>query len=167
MGARGVIAVAALVGDVLRALGEPVAPSDLAPFRATDAKKYRNWLSAVAIACWLLNDSWFHAHRALGKPAYRFLTQTLAEMATFTNAPKFSADADRREEIARMCLQDLGMRPAGETLAQAQDRLTTLSAAERQRVMRAAQHAEQRARAIREAMAKQAAQEAADKAARE
>jgi hypothetical protein len=63
----------------------------------------------------------------------------------------------------RVALARVGLRPAGETIAQAQDRLMTLSSAERQRVMRAARAAEERARAIREALARKAAQESADK----
>jgi uncharacterized protein YoxC len=61
----------------------------------------------------------------------------------------------------------LGLRPGGESESQALDRLTTLNTAERQRVIRAAREAEERARAIREAMAKKAAEEAADKWTRE
>ena len=76
-------------------------------------------------------------------------------------------DPDRREELARLALARLGFRPAGETVAQAQDRLTTLNSAERARVMKAAQVAEQRARQIREALARKAAEESADKWTRE
>ena len=167
IGKIGVVSVAAIVGDVLRDLGQPLTSQQLLVFQLTDAKKYRNWLSVVLIAAWLLNDEWFRANRDFTKGAYPFLAQTLSEMAAYTNAPKFVSDPDRREELARMCLKDLGLRPAHETEAQSQDRLSTLSAAERQRVIRAAQQAEERARSIREAMARQAAQEAADKATRE
>ena len=69
--------------------------------------------------------------------------------------------------MVRLCLRDLGLRPEGETEAQAQDRLTTLSTAERSRVLAAARQAEERARAVREAMAKQAAEEAAAQYSRE
>jgi hypothetical protein len=64
-------------------------------------------------------------------------------------------------------LKSLGLRPAGESIAQAQDRLTTLSTAERQRVILAARQAEERARQIREAMAREAAREAEMKTMRE
>ncbi len=77
------------------------------------------------------------------------------------------SDPDRREELSRLCLRALNLRPAGETAAQAQDRLTTLNTVERQHVIAAARAAEERARQIREAMAKQAAEEAADKWSRE
>ena len=66
-----------------------------------------------------------------------------------------------------MALARLGCRPGGETLAQAQDRLTRISSTERNRVMLAARAAEERARAVREALARKAAQESADKYTRE
>jgi hypothetical protein len=167
IGKNGIVQVAAIVGDVLMSMGDLPTRQQLAIFQQTDAKKFRNWLSTVLIASWLLSDEWFRAKHELMQAAYRFLAQTSSEMATYTTAPKFVTDPDRREELVRMCLKDLGLRPGGETEAQAQDRLATLSAAERERVIRAARQAEQRAREIREAMAKKAAQEAADKASRE
>ena len=167
IGKNGVVPVAAIVSDVILQLGNPLTPQQLAVFQQNDAKKYRNWFSTVLIASWLLSDAWFRGKRELANSAYQFLSQTLSEIAAYTTAPKFVSDPDRREEMVRMCLKDLGLRPAGESEAQAQDRLTTLSAVERQRVIRASQEAEARARAIREAMAKKAAEEAAAKASRE
>src|SRR5207247_7353673 len=89
------------------------------------------------------------------------------ELAPQVAARKFVTDPDRREELVRVALARLGFRPAGETLAQAQDRLTTLNSAERARVMKAAQAGDQRARQIREALARKAAQESGDKWTRE
>jgi len=76
-------------------------------------------------------------------------------------------DPDRREELARVLLAHLGYRPAGETEAQASDRLSRISGTERQRLLAASRAAEERARAIREALAKKAAEESADKWTRE
>jgi hypothetical protein len=70
-------------------------------------------------------------------------------------------DPDRREELVRVCLAELGLRPRGETVAQAMDRLNTLDSVERKRVVDQTREAEARARQIREAMARRAAQEAA------
>ena len=89
------------------------------------------------------------------------------ELAVQVAARKFVTDPDRREELARVALARLGFRPAGETLAQAQDRLTTLNSSERARVMKAARAAEERARQIREALVRKAAEESADKFTRE
>jgi hypothetical protein len=89
------------------------------------------------------------------------LTKGLKDVAALVDSQKFVSDPDRREELARLCLKGLGLRPAGESLAQAQDRLTTLDSAERVRVVKAAREAEERARLIREEMARKAAEEAA------
>jgi len=69
--------------------------------------------------------------------------------------------------MIRFALARLDLRPSGETLTQAQDRLTTLSSIERNRVLAASRAAEQRTRDIREALARKAAQESADKYTRE
>jgi hypothetical protein len=168
IGSAGAVHVAAVVSDVLRDLGgAPLTVEQAAAFQATDAKKHRNRLSLVLIACWLLHDSWFVRQERFAAPAQEFLFLTLSELASVVKAPQCVTDPDRREELARLCLRQLGLRPAGETEAQAQDRLTTLNTAERQRVIRAARQAEARAREIREAMARKAAEEAADKWTRE
>ena len=76
-------------------------------------------------------------------------------------------DPERREELSRLALARLGYRPAGESDAQAQDRLVSLSSIERSRVLKASRAAEERARSIREALRKKAADESADKWTRE
>jgi hypothetical protein len=131
------------------------------------ARPDRARLSLVLLACWLLHDEWFrHARLAgagladagLAQPARLrlLLTTGLADLAAVAAAPQFVADPDRREELVRLCLSALGLRPAGETIAQAEDRLATLNSAERERLVLATRAAEARARAIREAMARRA-----------
>ena len=68
---------------------------------------------------------------------------------------------------APVALARLGFVPAGETPEQAADRLTAISGMERRRLLEASRAAEQRARQIREALARKAAEEAADKWSRE
>jgi hypothetical protein len=147
--------------------GGPLTPEQAAIFQPDDAKRYRNWLSLVLIAGWLLHDHWFRERQRFSAPAFRFLAEGLNEHAQFIQAPRFVLHADRREELARLCLRALGLRPGGEAVEQAEDRLMTLDSMERQRVIRATQAAEERARAIREAMARKSAQEGADKVLRE
>ena len=154
IGRTGSVPVAAVVYDVIRDLGgTPLTRQQVAVFQPADAKKHRNRLSAVLIACWLVHDAWFREQGRFAEPAYRFLAQGLDELAQSLPASKLVSDPDRREELARLCLKELGLRPAGETVQQAQDRLATLNTAERQRVIRAAREAEARAQAVREAMA--------------
>ncbi len=168
IGKSGAVHVDAVVSDLLRDLGgAPLTQSQAAVFQSKDAKKDRNRLQLVLIAGWLLHDEWFRQGEHFAEQAHSFLAERLTELAGLVPASRFISDPDRREELARLCLNQLGLHPAGETIAQAQDRLDTLNTAERQRVIRAAREAEERARAIREAMAKKAAEEAADKWTRE
>ncbi|MBI5031017.1 MAG: hypothetical protein HZB51_10855 [Chloroflexi bacterium] len=161
IGSAGVVPVAAVVSDVLNDLGGATLTRDQARcFDSNDAKKDRNRLGIALIGCWLLHDDWFRQQRTFANVALNFLTASAGELAAVTPAAKFITDSDRREELARLCLKDLGLRPANETDAQAQDRLSTLSSVERQRVIRAAKVAEERARAIREEMARKAKAEA-------
>lgn len=76
-------------------------------------------------------------------------------------------DVDRREEFIRVALAAINLRPEGETKIQADDRLMMVSSFERKRVMEAAKAAEERAAQIREALARKAAEEAANKMSRE
>ena len=169
IGSSGALLVSPVVSDVLRELGNPpLSPKDAQVFglavaaldTSMDAKTHRNRLGIVLIACWLLHDEWFRKQSGLADATLAFLKQSARELASVTASPKFVSDPDRREELARLCLKDLGLRPAGETVAQAQDRLSTLSSVERQRVIRAARLAEERARAIRAEMARKAKAEA-------
>lgn len=166
--AKGTVHVAAVVNDLIVELGgRPLSAEQAGPFESSATKKDRNRLRLVLVACWLLHDPWFRQQKEFAEAALRWLSSGLNESADLTPASKFVSDPDRREELARLCLKGLGLRPQGESEAQAQDRLATLNTAERQRVIRAAREAEERARQIREAMAKKAAEEAADKWSRE
>jgi hypothetical protein len=160
---KGDVVVAAVVFDLLRELGgAPLTPQQLEPFtlQRGDARRERV-LRAVLIAAWLLYDVWFRSRNRFAAPAYEFLARGLDEVAAIVQPQAFINDADRREELARLCLHALGLRPAGETAAQAEDRLVTLNSVQRARVVREARAAEERARAIREEMARKAAEEAA------
>ena len=168
IGNKGIVHVAAVVNDTLVALGQDaLTQHDAHIFQSSDAKNDRNRLQVTLLACWLLYDEWFRAHPAQMELALLFLQDDVRALSAVTNAQKFISDPDRREELARVALSAFGLRPFGETLTQAQDRLMTLNAAERERVIQAARVAEQRAQAVREAMAKKAAEEAAAKAYRE
>ena len=168
IGAAGSIQVAAVVSDLLRDLGgQPLSPAEAAAFQSDRPKADRNRLSLALLGCWVLHDPWFRARPGTAPMAQRLLAGGLTELAQATPAGQFVADPDRREELARVCLREMGLRPAGETLAQAKDRLMTLNAAERTRVVKAARKAEQRAADIREAMRRKAEEEANAKATRE
>jgi|SRR5579859_1720403 len=168
VGETGAIHVDAVVSDLLRTLGGAgLSPEAARRFQSRNRKADRARLSVALLACWLLDDDWFRGQLDLAEPVLKLLRDGLVELAATTAAARFVSDPDRREELARVCLSELGLRPAGETIAQAQDRLATLNAAERQRVVKAARQAEERAQKIRVAMQRQAEQEANAKAMRE
>ena len=167
IGSTGDVHTAAVVGDLLVMLGHEPSARELAAFTGADRRADRNRLAIALVLSWLLADEWFVKTRPAIEAMVNLLGSASGELAGQLAATKLVTDPDRREEVARLVLARLGFRPAGETIAQAQDRLMTLSSAERQRVVRAARAAEERSRAIREALARKAAHESADKATRE
>ena len=166
IGQTGRVHVAAVVADLLRLLNAPPASAP-GQFIGNDVRRDRNRLAIALLLCWLLSDDWFRQTKLDAAKVLELLDAQCNELATQVAARKCVTDPDRREELARLALARLGFRPAGETLAQAQDRLTTLNSTERARVMKAARAAEERARQIREALARKAAEESADKFTRE
>lgn len=157
-GDRHGVHVAAVVADLIRDLGgPPLAATAAAVFERGD----RNHLQIVLVATWLLHDEWFLSRGGLGEAVAGLLGRGLDELTAVVAAERFVTDPDRREELARRVLAALGLHPAGEGEAQARDRLTSLDSVELRRLIAASQEAERRAREVREAMNKKAAQEAA------
>jgi hypothetical protein len=157
----GEIDVTALVCDHFRALG-----------RAIPDPKQRRFLAElpgesprlVSIVLWLLRDEWFIARPELAEATWKFLqSDSLTKLAKLVRAEAMVNDPDRREELVRLCLIELGLYPDGETPEYAADRLTTLDSVERERVIRQTRKAEARARELREAMARKRAEEAASR----
>lgn len=176
VGKTGTVNVAAVVHDLLELLTRGASSpkpdptielADLMPFVGKDSTQDRNRLSITLILAWLLADRWFAGAGLSRDQLLSLLRDDAAALAEQIAAPKFTNDPDRREEMARFALARLGLRPAGESEAQAQDRLTTLSSVERARVLRASRRAEERAAAIRAELARKAAEESADKWTRE
>jgi len=167
LGKKDGVEVAAVAADLCRSLGRAPQTQDLARLHGKLGDKDRNRLAITLIASWLLSEPWFREQSPSLESLLSVLVDGAEELARETPARKFVEDPERREELARFVLARLGYRPAGETVAQAEDRLTGLSAAERTRVLKAARAAEARAKAIREALARKAAQESADKWSRE
>lgn len=117
--------------------------------------------------CWLL---WNPGVRAQGSEAValrRLFAQEVAELAAIVPVAQLELDADRREELVRRGLRAVGLRPGGETAAQAKERLRQVDSVEAHRLIKAAEDRERRARQVREELARKAAAEAAAKISRE
>ena len=151
----------AVLNDHFIAMGSPPTNEMLTKFRKSSASFTTNHTSLIAIAIWLLHEEWFLKRRDLAPPMWKLLTEQLTSLAEVVKATDAVKDPDRREELVRVCLAKLELRPKGETVARAMDRLTTLDTAERNRVVRQTREAELRAKLIREKMAADEAKAAA------
>ena len=163
---RGRLHVAAVVHDVLASYGV-TAPRELLTMLSGDfAGISDNQLTLSAVIAWLLADDAWQSCTTPAALAAVFADVAPA-LAAGAEASRYVFDPDRREELARSVIARLGLRPAGETENQAADRLVSVSGVERRRLLKASRGAEERARAIREALARKAAEESADKWTRE
>lgn len=155
------VLVRALVCDYFR---QQEASCDIQPvLRLFDAKQIEK-LQWMPLAVWLLMHPWFKSRADLAEQMLRvFGSQPIVTLAGMIKVTTLVSDPDRREELVRLVLRELNLRPKGETHEQAVDRLTTLDTVERARVLQATAAAERRAREVREAMARKRAQEAASR----
>lgn len=160
VGGKGQIAVDALVNDVVRWMGGPPVPNATLEMLQRGVQGGAPALQLAAIAVWLLHAPWFQGRAELAGPARQLLVEGFGKRAGVIRPVDCTTDPERREELARYVLSQLGLRPEGETEQSAADRLKALDSVERAAVARAAAEAEKRARAVREAAAKAAAEAA-------
>lgn len=166
-GAHGTIHVGALVSDLLWDKRKVLlAEKDVAVFSKKGAN-HRNYLRQVQICCWLFSHNFFQSRSCDGDRILTFLKNGLTDLSRLVDADQLVSDPDRREELVRLCLKAVGKIPAGETKAQAQDRLGALDSVERQRVIKATQDKLEHARELKKAMEAKAAAEAASRYHRE
>jgi hypothetical protein len=153
----------AIICDHLRTI-TPSNPPELHPTLARIRKEKPVLLELLAITCWMLQDDWFLARRDAAAEMWKLLgAVSLEQLVELIKPSAFVNDADRREELARVCLKSLSLVPKGETSEQAADRLNALDSVERHRVLKATAAAERRAREVREAMVQKKAQESASR----
>jgi len=152
--------VAAVVSDLLVDLGgDALDPPEAQKILGINQARQQ---TATLIACWLLHDEWFRDAQCFAESVRRLITgRELDPLARIVESRLFVTDPDRREELARTCLEHLGLRPEGESKTMARDRLTTLSTIERERVIRETKEAQERMKRIQEEMRRKKAQEAA------
>lgn len=167
----GEVDVLAVVCDLLRQLAVKIPGGDWCNKFGATAKANStsdiNRLKLILLACRVYTDDWFQQRAPLHATLAEVLMDGFNELAPIIKADSFVNSSDRREEFCRVCLALLSYRPAGETETKALDQLSALSSVERSRVVSAARAAHKRAEAVRKAMAKKAAEEAAAKASRE
>ena len=164
-GGSGIVHVPAVASDMLEFHGHT--GIDVGLLKPSDTLGVRRVAGLSLLLSWLLADPELISLKISATDLYKLLTEGAFELASQNPAAKYRDDSERREEFVRFTLSQLDLRPSGETLNQAQDRLTSISSVERNRVLAASRAAEQRARKIREQLARDAARESADKYTRE
>ena len=167
VGKKGAVHTLAVVNDVLRLHGATLTDARLAGLGRATMPEDGNRLRLLLVLAWLLADDWFVQRKHGAVRVLTAMADAAAELAGLVPAAAVVSDPERREELARLALARLSLRPAGEGEEFARDRMTAMSTAERTRVLAASRQAEERARSIRAELARKAAQEAADKWGRE
>ena len=165
IGSKGQIVVAALVNDCAAYFGAPASGNDLVKFSPVDPRQ-RPRLQLIMILTWLLRQPVFKQFDVTSEQVQGAMLD-VSHALSAPIAAVYIEDPERREELARTLLTHLELRPEGESETQAVDRLMAISASERKRLLEASRDAERRARNVREALARKAARESADKWTRE
>jgi hypothetical protein len=166
---EGRLRVRAVIADLFETLfGSAPPESLLGAFVATSSSgAERNRLGWVLAAAHVL---WHPSMRGRLLPraeVERFFVQELAALGAAAAVGSLDAEEERREELTRRALRACGLGLPGESGNDAEDRLRQVDSVERRRVLVAAAERERRAREVREAMARKAAEEAAAKVSRE
>ncbi|MBP7284757.1 MAG: hypothetical protein KBA66_24435 [Leptospiraceae bacterium] len=160
----GQIHTDAVINDLLFALGFEADGNEIyKSFRFTYTPANQNYLQLVLITSYLFYDSWFLSAGTYGRKVKKLLTEKISDLASIVEANQFVLDSERREELIRFCLKELNLKPSGETDAHANDRLMSVNSIERKRVIEESKAAQKRAQELREAIARQEAEEAASK----
>jgi hypothetical protein len=166
-GNDGRVHVAAVVNDVLASYGCATPMPLLASLSGGLAAIPANQLTLAAVMAWLVSDDAWRAHTLDADALAALFSDSVPALAAEASAARYVSEPERREEFVRTAVARLGLLPDGETTPQAVDRLASVSGVERRRLLEASRAAESRARAIREALARKAAEESADKWTRE
>jgi len=166
-GNDGRVHVAAVVNDVLASYGYATPLPLLASLSGELKAVPANQLTLAAVMAWLVADDAWRAYTLEADALTALFSDSVPALAAEASATKYVSEPERREEFVRTTVARLGLLPEGETAHQAADRLASVSGVERRRLLVASRAAEERARAIREALARKAAAESADKWTRE
>jgi hypothetical protein len=163
IGSEGRIHTAAVVADLFALHRLELPPGAAEGLDGAAPAADRNRHAVALLFCRLLSDAALIGLASDAAGLWELFDVTARELACSGPAESFVHQTDRREELVRVALASLGLRPAGESTAEALARLVHLHGPERTRTLVEAR----RAREVRDALARRTAQEAADKWMRE
>ncbi len=154
--APAAVRVGAVVADLFRArANRALGAAEMKSFVYQPAS--RSHLELVLVAAWLLHDECFRDLDA--KALLALLAERLRPLSALVVARAFVEDPERREELTRVSLKALGIAPAGESAAVADDRLATLDSVRRDELLRDARARDQEREKRRRELAQLRAQE--------
>lgn len=120
----------------------------------------------LRICLWLLTHRCFYQNPHWPAGLLKIIA-AVKELAPQVSPALFLKDPERREEIIRLVMAAMNLRVEGETEGASQERRESLDSLARARILQESRAAQQRAQAIREALARKEAKEAASKYTRE
>lgn len=139
-------------------------PEDLKFFKLENNSQNINLLNIYALAVYLLHFPFFQNKPFLKSKLQVLFEKKLVAYNEILKAEKFIIDSEKREEFCRFILYHLGYIPESETERYALERLTSLDSIERIKLISDARRAQiAREEAIREAIRKREAEEAASR----
>jgi hypothetical protein len=125
-----------------------------------------HWRS-IHISLWLLSHRNFINSALIEDKLYNFWFEELSEASLYVKFKEWISDDERAEEMVRLLLHCCKIIPDGENQDEAADKLSSLSSADRQKVLKQSYEAHERIMNIKRAMAEKKAREAANTYGRE
>jgi len=111
VGEKGQIAVSAVIGDVFRLYRLVPDRVALELGAAEDNATERNRLAAILLLCWFVSDETFRGRTVSCDVLLTLFKETAGELAEQGTPAKFVYDPHRREELVRLALARLDLRP--------------------------------------------------------
>ena len=131
--------------------------------RMIPSDRDENLARCASMCIFILFHEWFRGKQETAELFALFLNSVLPAYSGAVNADEFAGNSERREELIRLLLYHLGYFPKGETEKYSLNRLAALDSVERDKVIKESREVMKKVQALREAMARKAAEEAASK----
>ena len=122
---------------------------------------------AIHISIWLVSHPNFINNSAIEDKLYNFWFEELSEASLYVKFKEWISEDERAEEMVRLLLKWCEITPNGENRDEAADKLSSLSSADRHKVLQESYHAHERIMKIKREMAEKKAREAANTYGRE
>jgi hypothetical protein len=132
-----------------------------------DVNLNSNHWQAIHVSAWLLSHQNFINKPSIEDKLYNFWFEELREASAYVKFNEWVSDDERAEEMVRILLNCCEIIPNGENQDESTDKLSSLSSADRHKVLKQSYEAHERIMNIKREMAEKKAREAANTYGRE